>query len=96
MKYMTRKDWRNYVLGRSKKGKSSKKTSKIVAGWIETYLKESETAIGMIEQALKEAQRSQVDGALRSVDWEHSIATTLQSRWDKIKRLCEDALDAIT
>jgi hypothetical protein len=45
---MTRKDWRNFVTGVSTRGVDAAKTSAVVRGWIEAYLREAEETIALL------------------------------------------------
>ena len=46
---MTRRDWRNYVLGHSTKGEDAKKSESIIREWIEAYAKEANATIAALE-----------------------------------------------
>lgn len=84
MKYMVRKDWRNYVAGHSTKGLNPEKTAEVIRGWINVYLNEAQVGMEGVQKALNESE----DPAYAS-----RISAILR-RWTQIKSLCEDALSA--
>jgi hypothetical protein len=97
MKYMTRKNWRNYILGHSTRGVDSKNTANVIRDWIETYLKESKTTIEILEKML--TKKTPAPGGVAeagSDEWEKKKVTMLLGRWNQIKRLCEDALGSMS
>ncbi|RHZ47288.1 uncharacterized protein CDV56_104428 [Aspergillus thermomutatus] len=49
LKYMTRRDWRNYALGYSTKGCDAQKSNVIIREWIRAYAKEADTTIAALE-----------------------------------------------
>lgn len=81
-KYMSRRDWRNYVLGRG--GQHSlpdpKKTNAIIRRWIGTYAKEADVTIVILEKMLDD------DDKVRTK------VSMLLRRWKQIKGLCEQAM----
>ncbi|RJE23211.1 SET domain protein [Aspergillus sclerotialis] len=83
VKYMTRKDWQNYVLGHSTKGVNSVTTRKVIQAWIHTYTKEAETAVG----------------TLRSCSERHMYPQKIEmllKRWAQIICVCVKAIDSIS
>ncbi|RAO72652.1 uncharacterized protein BHQ10_008664 [Talaromyces amestolkiae] len=87
IKYMTSRQWRNYVLGRIQDEEN--KTTSILHDWVGTYIKESTVKI----QSLKDIQMEQQLGAR---DGKNDKIDLLLNRWVRIKTLCEDALRAIS
>jgi hypothetical protein len=94
MKYMTRKDWRSYVLGHSTRGVDAKKTANIIRGWIGSYLKETQMTIGILEEMLTKNSPAAADVAWKEAQGEKEKIAILLGRWKQIKRLCEDALNS--
>lgn len=82
MKYMTRRDWRNYVLGHSTKGVNAAKTEKAIQEWIQIYAKEADATIA----ALRSSSEHQI--------YTHKTEVLLK-RWNQIKCLCGQALEHI-
>lgn len=85
MKYMSRKDWRNYISGRSNKGLDPEKTAAIIRDWINVYLKESQTGTEGLQKALSGQSGDPAYTARMSA---------ILKRWNQIQCLCEDALSA--
>lgn len=85
MKYMSRKDWRNYISGRSDKGLDPEKTAEIIRGWIDVYLKESQIGTEGLQKTLIEESGDPAYTARMSA---------ILRRWNQIQCLCEDALSA--
>lgn len=84
---MTRRDWRNYVLGYSSKGVDARKTEDIIREWIKGYAKEASTAIDTLE-GMKGS--SEVEGGLGGkIDM-------LLKRWRQIDGLCRQALETVS
>lgn len=84
LKYMTRRDWRNYVLGHSSKGVDARKTEDIIREWIKGYARETSAVINTLE-GMKGS--SEVDRGLGGkVDM-------LLKRWRQIDGLCRQALE---
>ncbi|RLM01738.1 hypothetical protein CFD26_103576 [Aspergillus turcosus] len=86
LKYMTRRDWRNYALGYSTKGCDTQKSNATIQEWIRAYAKEADTTIAALE-------------ALGSRDIDQKCngkVSTLLRRWKQIKALCDKALEAVS
>ncbi|KAI9927979.1 hypothetical protein MW887_002831 [Aspergillus wentii] len=84
IKYMTRRDWRNYVLGHSMKGVDDNKTQATIQEWIKIYAKEADRKIATLE-AMKSSGENQIHSG--KIDM-------LLKRWKQIKHLCDEALKA--
>lgn len=84
---MTSRQWRNYVLGRIQDEEN--KTTSIVHDWVDTYIKESTNKI----QSLKDIQMEHQSGVR---DAKNDQIDILLKRWVQIRKLCEDALRAIS
>jgi hypothetical protein len=96
MKYMTRNDWQNYILGHSTRSVDPKKTANVIRGWIEIYLKESTMTIEILEKMLTKETLAPLGSAeAGSEEREKNKVALLLGRWNQIKRLCEDALGVI-
>lgn len=80
---MTRRDWQNYVLGHSTKGVNSVATRKVIQGWIHTYTKEAETAVGTLQSCSE-----------RHI-YPQKIEILLK-RWAQIICVCAKAIDSIS
>lgn len=91
MKYMTRKDWRSYVLGRSTRGVDATKTEDIIRGWIRTYLAETDVSIGLLEAELRTQSGGSAVATGEQKEEKDKIALLL-GRWKQIQQLCKDAL----
>ena len=85
MKYMTRKDWRNYVLGMPAKSFNASKSSTIIQGWIRAYMKEADKTIAALDLRLAPGQPNDHVEKLEM----------LRGRWRQIKDLCGQALKAV-
>lgn len=80
MKYMTRRDWRDYVLGHSTNGVDAAMTEKVIREWIQVYTKEADTTIATLKASSGDpicTQKTEV----------------LLKRWSQIRRLCGQALE---
>ncbi|KAF7588594.1 hypothetical protein BBP40_005479 [Aspergillus hancockii] len=86
LKYMSKRDFRIYVEGRSKRAFDAEKSAEIIRGWIGIYLKESETTIEIITGMLSAAD---------SEKWEKERLEMLLSRWGQIRGLCEMTMEAV-
>jgi hypothetical protein len=82
MKHMSRRDWRNYVLGQGHALPNPKKTNATILGWIGTYVKEANVTIDILKKTLEKED----DDTVRMK------VNTLIRRWGQIKRLCEEAV----
>lgn len=83
---MTRRDWRNYVLGHSTKGEDAKKSEFIIREWIKTYAKEANATIAALETMES-----------NPTDQTHSgKVEMLLKRWKQISDLCEQAVEAVS
>lgn len=80
---MTRRDWRNYILGNSAKGVNPRKTEAIIQGWIQAYAKEAGATIS----ALKSTKELQVYP---------QKAEVLLRRWSQIEHLCAQAIKTMS
>lgn len=80
MKYMTRKDWRDYVLGHSTNGVDAAMTEKVIREWIHIYTEEADITIA----TLKASSGHQI--------YTEKIEVLLK-RWSQIKCLCGQALE---
>lgn len=83
LKYMTRRDWRNWVSGHSVKGVNAQKTAAIMRDWIRLYAEEADTTIAVL-QATKPHERDQV-----------AKIGLLLKRWEQIRALCSMAMQAV-
>lgn len=81
IKYMTPKNWQNYVLGYSTKGVDDKKTETIIRKWIKAYAGEASTTIAKVGD-----MTSQTDGRIEM----------LLRRWKQIYDLCQQAVEAVS
>ncbi|PYH85959.1 ribosomal N-lysine methyltransferase [Aspergillus uvarum CBS 121591] len=64
LKSMTRRDWKLWITGRSRRGFSGEKCTEVIRGWIEVYRGECEAVIARIEAMLDDGLRNCVgDGA---------------------------------
>ncbi|OJJ97149.1 hypothetical protein ASPACDRAFT_80639 [Aspergillus aculeatus ATCC 16872] len=52
LKTMSRRDWKLWITGRSRRGFSAEKSTEVIRGWIEVYWGECEAVIGRIEEAM--------------------------------------------
>jgi hypothetical protein len=108
LKYMTRRDWRNFVLGLSTRGINTAKQNTIIRGWIGAYLKEAETTIAILsdvqeKEAMEPYQRGEKEPKLSGdADDGSDVARVraakvdiLLARWRQIQRLCGKAIDVI-
>ncbi|OJJ43428.1 hypothetical protein ASPZODRAFT_944827 [Penicilliopsis zonata CBS 506.65] len=86
IKYMTRRNWRNYVLGHSTKGVDARKTESVIRGWVKTYSNEAKTTITALE-----ALRSNEE----NVPFSSNIDMLLK-RWKQIEWLCNNTAEAIS
>ena len=87
MTYMTRRDWRNYLLGRSTKGVKAAKSEAVIQQWIRSYIDEAETVIAALDRRIS---------ALTLVDGDRGKWDMLSKRWQQIRVLCEEALASIS
>jgi hypothetical protein len=94
MKYMTRWDWRNFVLGLSSRGVDSQKTAKVIRRWIEVYVDESKTTLNILENMLTEVTTPRGAAKPGLKESEKDKVAILLNRWKQIQWLCMDALGA--
>lgn len=87
MKYMTRKDWRNYVLGISTKGVNAAKSLSIIQGWIRAYMKEADKTLAALNLKQESSQGS---------DEDRGKLEMLLRRWRQIRVLCDEAFKAVS
>ena len=93
IKYMTRTDWQNHILGISTRGVDAMRTNAIIRGWIATYLQEADEMIAMLEKmrtARKENTQNKNEGIT-----DNGRLEILLARWYQIRKLCEDAVQAL-
>ncbi|BCR91601.1 uncharacterized protein ACHE_70444S [Aspergillus chevalieri] len=83
IKYMTPKEWQNYVLGYSTKGVDDKKTETIIREWIKAYGEEANTTIAKL-------------GDIRSSSETDGKVEMLLKRWKQIYDLCQQAVEAVS
>ena len=83
---MTRRDWRNYVLGHSTKGEDAKKSESIIREWIEAYAKEANATIAALETMESNPADQTHNGKIEM----------LLKRWKQISGLCEQAMEAVS
>ncbi|GIC86574.1 uncharacterized protein Aud_002948 [Aspergillus udagawae] len=86
LKYMTRRDWRNYALGYSTKGCDAQKSNAIIQEWILAYAKEADTTIAALEALGSKEMDQKYTGKV----------STLVRRWKQIKGLCDKASEAVS
>jgi hypothetical protein len=86
---MSKRDFRIYIEGRSKRAFDAEKSAEIIRGWIEVYLKETETTIKTITAMLGKLSTGD------SEKWERERLGMLLSRWGQIRELCEMAMEAV-
>jgi hypothetical protein len=86
LKYMTRRDWRNYALGYPTKGCDAQKSNAIIQEWIRAYAKEADTTIAALEALGSREMDEKCNGKV----------STLLRRWNQIKGLCDKALEAVS
>ena len=93
---MNSEDLEKYLFGKSTKAVDPQRTADIIRGWVNIYLKESETAIENLQAMLRKEHPSQT---LKDTgnDWsrEDKKVSTILRRWNQIKSLCEDALNSL-
>ncbi|OJJ50617.1 hypothetical protein ASPZODRAFT_11482 [Penicilliopsis zonata CBS 506.65] len=90
IKYMKQKEWREYVLGSNEEGgHDPDRSATIIRGWVEVYLKECNTTIGIIEEMLA---KEKSPPSTESNEDQHERMATVLRRWVQIKSLCEAAL----
>ncbi|PWY90273.1 ribosomal N-lysine methyltransferase [Aspergillus sclerotioniger CBS 115572] len=102
LKYLSRRDWRNYISGRSSHGVDEKKLAGIIRGWVEKYLSECVVTIGIIEGMLDRKDHLDGDGdgdgigeKIGSRAWEREKLRMLLERWGQIRRLCEGVIEGL-
>lgn len=83
---MTRRDWRNYVLGHSTKGEDARKSESIIREWIKTYAKEANATIAALETMESNPTDQTHSGKIEM----------LLKRWKQISCLCEQAIEAVS
>ncbi|PKY05564.1 ribosomal N-lysine methyltransferase [Aspergillus campestris IBT 28561] len=95
LKYMRKDPWRKHL--RDKTGSNPPTTARIINGWIEAYLKECTTTIGIIETMLDQSKLPSpgFTPEFGSEQWEQERLAMLLSRWRQIERLCENARAAL-
>ncbi|PLN79104.1 ribosomal N-lysine methyltransferase [Aspergillus taichungensis] len=95
LKYMRKGPWETYI--RDRTGSDPPTTARIIHGWIETYLKECTSTIGIIESLLDQTKLSSSGSTpeFGSEQWEQERLAMLLSRWRQIERLCENARAAV-
>ncbi|KAE8131589.1 hypothetical protein BDV38DRAFT_275810 [Aspergillus pseudotamarii] len=94
LKYMSKRDFRIYIEGRSKRAFDVEKSAEVIRGWIGVYLEECERTmeiIGSMLERLGGSRRRSSDGK----KWEKGRLEMLLSRWGQIKQICEKAINAV-
>ncbi|KAE8154653.1 SET domain-containing protein [Aspergillus avenaceus] len=84
LKYMSKRDFRIYIEGRSKRAYDAGKSVEVIQGWIEVYRKECEETTSILQGMSKESK-----------GWEAERLEVLLSRWGQIKRLCEGGIQLV-
>jgi hypothetical protein len=98
MRYMTRTDWQNHILGISTRGVDSMRTNAIIRGWVATYLQEADEVISLLEKmrtAREENTHMELVGNENEGIRDNGRLEMLLVRWYQIKKLCEDAAQAL-
>jgi ribosomal lysine N-methyltransferase 2 len=100
MKYMTPTDWQNYILGISTRGIDAMRTNAIIRGWVTTYLQEANEMIALLEKTRTDREENtHVDMELVGNEDERITDNIrlemLLVRWYQIRKLCEDAVQAL-
>ncbi|KAE8373187.1 hypothetical protein BDV26DRAFT_297168 [Aspergillus bertholletiae] len=93
LKYMSKREFRIYIEGRSKRAFDAEKSAEVIQGWIRVYLEECERTMEIIESLLEK-----LGGSRRRSDrerWEKGRLEMLLSRWDQIKKICEKAANTV-
>ncbi|RAH49862.1 ribosomal N-lysine methyltransferase, partial [Aspergillus brunneoviolaceus CBS 621.78] len=105
LKTMSRRDWKLWITGRSRRGFSGERATEVVRGWIEVYRGECEAVIGRIEEAMiarddlrgcvgdgGESIEGKDDGSTAALAWERGRLEMLLERWKQLRGLSEVAL----
>lgn len=87
MTYMTRRDWRNYVLGRSTRGVKAAKSEAVIRNWIDCYIAESVMVIACLDRRISSKSLNDADRAK---------LVLLSKRWGQIRELCQKALESVS
>lgn len=100
IKYMTRTDWQNHILGISTRGVDTMRTNAIIRGWIVTYLQEADEMIALLEKMrTTREENTHMDGELVGNEnggtTDNGRLEMLLIRWYQIRKLCEDAVQAL-
>ncbi|RAL04794.1 ribosomal N-lysine methyltransferase [Aspergillus ibericus CBS 121593] len=104
LKYLPRREWRNYISGRPCQGINEQKTNEIIRGWVEKYRSECVVTSGIIEGMLKTNQKGEDGGdedgdgdggRIGSRAWEREKLGMLLERWGQIRRLCEGVIEGL-
>ncbi|KAE8353124.1 hypothetical protein BDV28DRAFT_148373 [Aspergillus coremiiformis] len=93
LKYMSKRDFRIYIEGRSKRAFDGGKSAQVIRGWIGVYLKESETTMEIISSMLEKLSDARKLGDREK--WEKERLQMLLGRWRQIQELCEEALGVV-
>lgn len=91
---MSKRDFRVYIEGRSKRAFDTEKSAEVIRGWIGVYLGECERTMEIIRSMLERlsgSRRRSGDGK----KWEKERLEMLLSRWEQIKQICEKAIGAV-
>jgi hypothetical protein len=101
IKYMTRTDWQNHILGISTRGVDAMRTNVIIRGWVATYLQEADGMIALLEKMRTARERNtHMDGKLvgnenGGITDNGRLLEILLIRWYQIRKLCEDVVQAL-
>ncbi|KAL4871092.1 hypothetical protein BDV12DRAFT_164779 [Aspergillus spectabilis] len=91
IKYMSRRDWKNYIARTSERGFDADKSAEIVGGWIRAYLNECTVTIDAIYDVSTES-----DGDAAKSEAMKEKLDLILARWKQIQRLLESAIQAAT
>ncbi|RAQ52614.1 ribosomal N-lysine methyltransferase [Aspergillus flavus] len=94
LKYMSKRDFRIYVEGRSKRAFDAGKSAEVIRSWIGVYLGECERTMEIIGSMLEKLGGSRRRSSVGE-KWEKGRLEMLLSRWGQIKRICEKAIGAV-
>lgn len=93
LKYMSKRDFRIYIEGRSKRAFDAEKSAEIIRGWIGVYIQECEETVGIIGSMIDQLSGSMKLG--RDKKWEKERLEMLRSRWGQIRGICVKAMEAV-
>ncbi|KAB8213940.1 hypothetical protein BDV33DRAFT_196527 [Aspergillus novoparasiticus] len=94
LKYMSKRDFRIYIEGRSKRAFDAGKSAEVIRGWIGVYLGECERTMEIIGSMLEKLGGSRRRSSVGE-KWEKGRLEMLLSRWGQVKRICEKAISAV-